>query len=140
MDIWMNKVFLDTNIWVYLYSNDKKSKTATDIIEKFYDDIFISTQNLNELYAVLTKKKITSNETASEIINDLTDNFDLVLIEKNTILQAIKLQEKYKLQYFDSLLLSSALENDCTIFYSEDMQHKLMIENRLKIINPFVKD
>jgi len=133
----MNKIFLDTNIWIYAYSNDIKKNIAINMIEKFYENILISTQNLNELYVVLTKKKIVSNKVASKIINDLMDNFSISLIEKETIQQAIEIQIKYKLQYFDSLLLSSALENSCKIFYSEDMQHNLVIENRLKIINPF---
>jgi len=35
--------------------------------------------------------------------------------------------------------LASALENGCQIVYSEDMQHKQIIENSLKIINPFLE-
>jgi len=33
--------------------------------------------------------------------------------------------------------LSAALFSNCQIIYSEDMQHDLLIENKLKIINPF---
>jgi len=132
----MNKIFLDTNIWIYAYSNDSKRGVAVDIIEKFYDDIIVSTQTINELYVVLTKKRIVSKTVANNIINDLMDNFSISLIKKETIQQSIKIQTRYKLQYFDSLLLSTALENSCKTFYSEDMQHNLIIENRLKIINP----
>jgi predicted nucleic acid-binding protein len=35
-------------------------------------------------------------------------------------------------------MLASALENDCTILYSEDMQHNQVIEQSLRIINPFI--
>jgi len=133
----MNRVFLDTNIWIYAYSNGIKKESAVNIIEKFFEDILISTQNINELYVVLTKKKIVSTEIAGNIINDLMDSFNISLIEKETIQHAIKLKARCKLQYFDSLLLATALENGCNVFYSEDMQHNLMIENKLKIINPF---
>ena len=30
------------------------------------------------------------------------------------------------------------LENDCDILYSEDMQHNQVIDEKLKIINPFL--
>jgi predicted nucleic acid-binding protein len=45
---------------------------------------------------------------------------------------------KYSLQVFDSKIIASALHADCTILYSEDMQHGLVIENKLTIINPFL--
>ncbi len=38
---------------------------------------------------------------------------------------------------YDSLIISTALENNCEILYSEDMQHKQIIENKMVIINPF---
>ena len=131
----MNKIFLDTNIWIYAYSNDDRRDIAVDIIEKFYDNIIVSTQTINELYVVLTKKKIVSKIVARNIINDLMDNFSISLIKKETIQQSIEIQTRYKLQYFDSLLLSTALENNCKIFYSEDLQHNLIIEDNLKIIS-----
>ncbi|BAY67477.1 hypothetical protein NIES23_02510 [Trichormus variabilis NIES-23] len=34
--------------------------------------------------------------------------------------------------------VSTALLSECSIIYSEDMQHNQLIENKLKIINPFV--
>ena len=55
----------------------------------------------------------------------------------STQIRALRLKQRYNLQYFDSLIISTALENKCNILYSEDMQHELIIDNRLKIINPF---
>ncbi len=52
-------------------------------------------------------------------------------------MDAIDIREKYKFQYYDSLIIATALENKCTILYSEDMQHGQIIERQLKIINPF---
>jgi predicted nucleic acid-binding protein len=47
------------------------------------------------------------------------------------------LKNKYNLQYYDALIIATALENNCNILFSEDMQDKLIIENKLTIINPF---
>jgi predicted nucleic acid-binding protein len=49
------------------------------------------------------------------------------------------LKEKYHYSWWDSLVLASALENGCQIVYSEDMQHEQVIEDSLKIINPFLE-
>jgi predicted nucleic acid-binding protein len=38
---------------------------------------------------------------------------------------------------YDNLIVASALKSESTILYSEDMQDGLVIENQLKIVNPF---
>ena len=55
-----------------------------------------------------------------------------------TIEKAKELIIKYDFQQFDSLIVASALQANCTILYSEDLHHNLLVENRLQIINPFV--
>ncbi|MFZ1344751.1 hypothetical protein [Thiothrix eikelboomii] len=54
-----------------------------------------------------------------------------------TIEQALVLGERYGYSYFDSLMLASALEQGCSILYSEDMQHGQILEGGLRIIDPF---
>jgi len=50
----------------------------------------------------------------------------------------LQLIEKYKLSFYDALIVNAALQNQCCKLYSEDMQHSQIIENRLTIINPFI--
>ena len=50
-----------------------------------------------------------------------------------------QIRHKYNLSFWDSLIIASALENDCSILYTEDLQHEQVIEGKLKIINPFEK-
>jgi len=58
------------------------------------------------------------------------------------ILSTIKLAQnlvgKYDLQIFDGIIIAATLEADCDILYSEDMQNGQIIEDMLKIVNPFV--
>ena len=46
---------------------------------------------------------------------------------------------RYNFYYWDSLIVASALENNCSILYTEDMQDGQVIEESLKIVNPFSK-
>ena len=46
--------------------------------------------------------------------------------------------EKYDFQVFDGIIIAAALEADCDILYSEDMQDGQIIEDKLKIVNPFM--
>lgn len=55
-----------------------------------------------------------------------------------TVKNSWDLRNKYNYSCWDSLILSSAIENDCAILYSEDMHNSHNIENSLKITNPFI--
>ncbi|RME67596.1 MAG: DNA-binding protein, partial [Nitrospirae bacterium] len=42
-----DKVFIDTNLWIYLHAIDsikEKSQRVVNLIDTYYDDIIISTQ------------------------------------------------------------------------------------------------
>jgi len=47
------------------------------------------------------------------------------------------LRDKYKLSFWDSIIVASALQGGAVRLYSEDMQNGLVVENKLTIINPF---
>ncbi|MBW4578546.1 MAG: PIN domain-containing protein [Tildeniella nuda ZEHNDER 1965/U140] len=59
-------------------------------------------------------------------------------IDTPKVTQALEIASRYGYTYWDSLIISTALASDCTILYSEEMQHNQPIENKLRIINPFL--
>ena len=133
-----DKVFLDSNILIYLYSEDELQKR--DIANNIFDEFecIISTQTLNEFCNVCIKKLKKTVIEIIESLNEIKKNSIVEFVDDKTVEQALFLHEKYLYSYFDSLMLSSALKHGCTIIYSEDMQHGQVIENSLKIINPFI--
>ena len=56
---------------------------------------------------------------------------------EKTIFEACHLAARYQFSFYDSLILSAALECECSILYSEDMSHGQVIEKKLTITNPF---
>ena len=70
-------------------------------------------------------------------IDKFSENFIIPEVKVPTIKYAIEIKKKYGYSYYDSVIIASALQNNCTILYTEDMQHKQIIENTLEIINPF---
>ena len=46
---------------------------------------------------------------------------------------------KYSLSYWDSMIVAAALEASCTVLYSEDMQNGLLVDQRLRIMNPLTQ-
>jgi predicted nucleic acid-binding protein len=135
-----DKVLLDTNLWVYLYSKnpaDKYEKVNT-LFSSQIESLIMSTQILGELYNVLLKKKFRTQAQAQEIISQLIAGFDITEILATQVIEAIKINARYGYSYWDSLLVSTALLNNCSILYSEDMQHDQLIEGKLRIINPLI--
>jgi predicted nucleic acid-binding protein len=57
--------------------------------------------------------------------------------EKEDLLSAASLRLEYSFSYWDSLVVAVALRANCTILYSEDMQHNLKVRGDLVIFNPF---
>lgn len=135
----MSKVFLDTNLWIYLYSQNAQTKATVvqQLIEDRFEAISVSTQVLGEMFHVLTRKHITSSTEAQAIVVDITATFNPVAIGAAQVLQAIELYQKYAYSYWDSLILATAIQQGCTQLYSEDMQHNQTIEATLTILNPF---
>ena len=134
-----DKVFLDSNIILYSYSKTElnKNKIVNTLIFSL-SEVYISTQVINEVTNILYKKFKLNSTSMEDVIEEIDNSFKIVNFSLTTQIMAIKIKEKYRLQYYDSLILATALENGCTILYSEDMQHNQIIENQLKIINPFI--
>jgi predicted nucleic acid-binding protein len=134
----MNKHFIDTNVLIYAYSNDEpeKSQKANEAI--FADNTLISLQVINEFSnTCLRKLKITPQNIIASI-EELTSIIIVTGFSQSTQIRALQLINKYRFSYYDSLIIATAIENSCSVLYSEDMQHNQKIEIQLRIINPFL--
>ena len=128
---------MDSNICLYLLSDvfNKKIKS----LQLLKCNPTISTQVLNESINVLFKKYKHFNTTdRTKYIEILQQYCRVEIITENTILSALSIKVRYQLQWYDSLIVATALQAGCTILYSVDMQHGLVVEKQLSIINPFL--
>lgn len=129
-----DKCFLDTNILLYLLSNDERKSISKELIKSKHT---ISVQVLNEFSNVSIGKLKFSTDSTKEFIEAISANVTIETYSKLTILYALDLKSKYKLQFYDALIVSTAIENNCNILYSEDMQDGLAINDKITILNPF---
>jgi predicted nucleic acid-binding protein len=132
------KSFFDTNVILYSYSSiiDYKSITAQQIINS--SQAIISTQVMQEMCNVLIKKFKYDEIAVSKTLFEMNKNFLVKINNVETIINALRIHFKYQLSYYDSLIIASALQNECSVLYSEDLHHNQKIENSLTIINPFI--
>jgi predicted nucleic acid-binding protein len=127
-----NRVFVDTNIFIYaiLKENqpgDKGSKAIALFQSLSNKAVFINTQVLNEIYSVLLRNEVEEKDI-QERLEIIIRETRLSIIRLKTLKSCWDLRTKYKYSYWDCLVMASALENQCAILYSEDMQHQQLIE------------
>lgn len=101
------------------------------------NEVFVSTQVLGEFYIALLKNNVDSDLIERDI-DEISEQSNVGIIYFETIKNCLQLKKIYRYSYWDSLILATALENNCNIIYTEDMQHNQIIENKLKIVNPFL--
>lgn len=131
----MVRVFLDTNIIVYAFTDDPRSAVAETLLVAGAD---LNVQVLNEFTNVARRKMgfdWNQIEEALRAISTLARKIHPVDLETHAA--APGLAQRYGFSFYDALIVSAALKARCDMLYSEDMQGGLVVESRLRIVNPF---
>ncbi len=131
-----DKVFIDTNILVYALADDGRGAKAREALLSSSDAV-VSSQVINEFISTCLKKNLLNLDDAAQAANGFMRALHFATIHETTINRALRIVKKYKYSYWDSLIAASALENGCSVLFTEDMQHGQVINNRLKVVNPF---
>jgi predicted nucleic acid-binding protein len=138
------RFFLDTNIFVYSFDRTAaaKNRRAAQLIRE----------------AVSTRKGIVSYQVVQEFFNLALRRFaepmsvpeaeqylgavfrPLLAVQSSPALvsEALRLTDRHRLSWYDSLIVAAALEGGCGVLYSEDLQHGHRF-GQLKVENPFVE-
>jgi predicted nucleic acid-binding protein len=137
------KFFLDTNVFAYTFDPNApaKAKRSEDLIRTAVVDAtgVISYQVVQEFFNVAFRRfpvAMTGDEATKYLIAVFGQ---LVVIQSSEALyaEALRLYGRYRLAWYDSLIVAAALEGGCSTLYSEDFQHGSIIEG-LRIENPYV--
>jgi len=86
----------------------------------------------------LTRKKLVADNEDQQIVLEIVSSFTISEIDTLKVIQALDIKSRYQYSYWDSLIIATALILDCTILYSEDLHHNQVIEQKMRIINPFM--
>jgi predicted nucleic acid-binding protein len=138
-----DRYFLDTNIFVYSLDpvDPRKARIAEELVTRGVGSRLgvISYQVVQEFMNVsLRQFQVTMTATELELY------FFKVLLPMMTIpsssglfLEALRLKTTDQIAWYDSLIIAAALQGDCEVLYSEDMQHGRRFGD-LVIQNPFL--
>ena len=138
------RFFLDTNIFGYSFDQTAvaKNRRAAQLIRE----------------AVSTRKGIVSYQVVQEFFNLALRRFaeplsvpeaeqylgavfrPLLAVQSSPALvsEALRLTDRHRLSWYDSLIVAAAVEGGCGVLYSEDLQHGQRF-GQLKVENPFVE-
>jgi predicted nucleic acid-binding protein len=118
--------FVDTNILIYAHdiSAGQKHGRAKELMRDLWHsgDGCLSIQVLQEFYVNVTQKvtKPLSAEAAAQIIADLSV-WEVHCPKMEDVLDAIRLQQRYQISFWDAMIISSAQKLGCKILWSEDL-------------------
>ena len=135
--------FLDTNILIYTFGHTaiRKQEIATELLE---DAIrgkgCISYQVIQEFLNVASRRlsppltETQSQQYLKTVLAPLCEFYP----DSDFFRRGLDIKERWRFSWYDSLIITAALECGCETLYSEDLQHKQKIES-LTVINPFAE-
>ena len=125
--------FFDTNILVYAFLDIGKRQRAIEVLSR---GGMISAQVLNEFTNVARKRQRPWPEVEAAVSVIRMQFPDVAALTAETHAAALALARDHGLNFYDALIVSSALEAGCDTLYSEDLQDGRRFQP-LTIINPF---
>lgn len=136
------RFFLDTNVFVYAADQGypEKARRARDLIAEGTESRrgVVSYQVFQELVNV-TLRQFARPIAPADLHRYLKTVFEsLTLVHSSMPLyeEALRVLERYRLSWYDSLIVAAALEADCAVLYSEDFQDGQRFGG-LRVRNPF---
>ena len=132
--------FVDTNILIYAHdlSAGPKHTAARDLIRALWQmgTGCLSVQILQEFYVNVTQKvaQPLTPDAAAQIIADLSV-WQIHRPGVEDVLDAIRLQKRYRVSFWDAMVISSALQLGCQTLWSEDLNAGQMYDT-VTVQNP----
>jgi predicted nucleic acid-binding protein len=97
----------------------------------------ISVQVLTELTNVARRKMQMAWPDTHAFLSTLSSLVTVRPITIETHETGLALAERYTLSLYDAMIVASALEAECDRVWSEDMQDGMLVDERLRMVNPF---
>ena len=138
------KFFVDTNI--LMYAHDKAAGVKHERAKALVDDLWrersgvVSTQVLQELRVNLRRKagRPVDLKTAREIVADYLA-WDVVTNTGQSIIEALDIEERYRISFWDALIVQAAEASGAKVLHSEDLADGQTYRG-VRVVNPLTAD
>jgi predicted nucleic acid-binding protein len=138
-----DRFFLDTNIFVYSFdqSAPQKSERADRLISQAVatGKGVISYQVVQEFFNVAYRRfpEPMHVEQAEQFLASVLRPLWTVDSSPALCIKALRIHDRYHVQWYDALIIAGALKAECGILYTEDFQNGQKFDD-LEIRNPFL--
>ena len=138
-----DRFFLDTNIFVYSFdrSSAAKARVATELIREALTTQkgLVSYQVVQEFFNVALRRFSQPMQAADAEQYLCTVFRPLLGVHSSQALyaEALRLHAQSGLSWYDSLIVSSAVQAQCQLLFTEDLHHGQRF-GRLQVRNPFL--
>lgn len=135
-----DKFFVDTNILIYAHDSTQgaKHERARALVQRLWEsgDGVLSTQVLQEFCINLRRKSARppSIEETRKLVEDYS-TWDIVVNTAESVLQALDIESRYQVSFWDALIVQAATSSEATIIYSEDMADG-QTYGAVRVVNP----
>jgi predicted nucleic acid-binding protein len=120
----VGKAFFDTNIFLYAHStaNLLKQAVALELVQKYSEQskLVLSTQVVQEFYSAGLRKLGLSRALVKQSVVALM-GFQLILLGPPHIMKAIENEERYRISFWDALILAAAESAGAEVLFTEDL-------------------
>jgi predicted nucleic acid-binding protein len=137
-----SKFFVDTNILVYAhdYTAGRRHEKAHALVEALWSSGrgVLSTQVLQELCVNLRRKSsppLPVDETRRLLRDYLS--WEVVVVAPEAVIEALEMESRYKISFWDALIIHAAETAGATTVYSEDLSNGQRFGS-VRIVNPLV--
>lgn len=134
------KYFVDTNVLMYAHdaAAGEKHARAKTLVEELWETRagVVSTQVLQELAVNLRRKakKPLDARATRDIVSDYLA-WQVVVNGGDSILEALDLEARYQISFWDALVVQAAQASGAEILYSEDLSDG-QAYGTVRVINP----
>lgn len=126
--------FFDTNVILYLLEDSWKADRAEAVLAAGGT---VSVQVLNEALANCRRKAGMNWQEAQEFLSGVRSIVEVTNLTPETHDIGLALCARYDFSVYDAMIVASALLSGSDVLVSEDMHHGLIVEDQLRIFNPF---
>ena len=134
--------FVDANVFVYAINpaDALKQEVALALVGRLWREqrARTSIQVINEFYSVVTRKlwHVIPQDEARAHVNEILE-WNPVPIDSRLLRDAMGIESRYKLNWWDCLIVAAAGAQNCAFLYTEDLQHGATFDG-VRVVNPFI--
>lgn len=137
-----DRYFVDKNILMYAHDTAAGAKhdRAKALVEQLWRDRTgaVSTQVLQELCVNLRRKagrRLDARATREIVVDYLS--WHVVVNDGGAIVEALELEDRYKISFWDALVVQAAQTAGAEVLYSEDLSEGQRYGS-VRVVNPLV--